>query len=173
MQVEPAPGLELLEYAAEGLRRRLGVDTLSVSCVRVRERALRTLVNTGVLGPGEQRRPAAEHYPFDTFPAAAALMAHRRPYLFGSGVSGDLASASLEVKLEKTSQAAVPLLVGGRVWGELWVASTRGGLALEVGELPLISWAGRRFGAMVEEMLGDGMLLDAAPPNPSERVVLE
>jgi hypothetical protein len=28
--------------------------------------------------------------------------------------------------------------------------------------LPLISWAGTRFGAMVEEMLGDGMVLDAA-----------
>jgi hypothetical protein len=163
MQVEPAPGLQLLEYAAEGLRRRLGVDTLSVSRVRLRDRGLRTLVNTGVLGPGEQRRPAAEHYPFDAFPAAAALVAYRRPYLFGSGAAADFASASLEARLEKTSQAAVPLLVGGRVWGELWVASARGGLALEVGELPLISWAGRRFGAMVEEMLGDGMVLDVTP----------
>jgi hypothetical protein len=94
---------------------------------RVREGALRTLVNTGVLGPGEQRRRFAERYPFDVFPAAAALVAHRRPYLFGSGVFGDFASASLEARLEKNSQAAVPLLVGGRVWGELWVASTRGG----------------------------------------------
>jgi hypothetical protein len=162
MQVEPAPGLELLEYAAEGLRRRLGVDTLSVSCVRVRDRGLRTLVNTGVLGPGEQRRPAAEHYPFDAFPAAAALVAYRRPYLFGSGLAADFASASLEARLEKTSQAGVPLLVGGRVWGELWVASTRRCLPLERGELPLISWAGKRFGDMVEEMLGDGMVLDAA-----------
>jgi hypothetical protein len=166
MQVKPAPGLELLEYAAEGLRRRLGVDTLSVSCVRVQDRALQTLINTGVLGPGEQQRPPAEHYPLDAFPAAAALVAHRRPYLFGSGVPGDSASASLEARLEKTSQAAVPLLVDGRVWGELWVASTRSGLPLERSELPLISWAGRRFGAMVEEMLGDGMVLDAAPPNP-------
>jgi len=166
MQVEPAPGLELLEYAAEGLRLRLGVDTLSVSCVRVGDRALRTLVNTGVLGPGEQRRPAAERYPFDAFPAAAALVAHRRPYLFGSGVPADSASASLEARLEKTSQAAVPLLVGGRVWGELWVASTRRGVPLERSELPLISWAGRRFGVMVEEMLGDGMVLDVTIARP-------
>jgi hypothetical protein len=89
-------------------------------------------------------------------------VAYRRPYLFGSGLAADFASASREARLEKTSQAGVPLLVGGRVWGELWVASTRRGLPLERGELPLISWAGKRFGDMVEEMLGDGMVLDAA-----------
>ena len=165
-QVESGPGVELLEYAAEGLRRRLGVDTLSVSCVRVRDRALRTLVNIGVLGPGEHRRPAAEYCPLDAFPAAAALVEHRWPYLFASGVPADFASASLEARLEKTSQAGVPLLVGGRVWGELWVASTRTGLPLECSELPLISWAGTRIGAIVEEMLGEGMILDVSTARP-------
>jgi hypothetical protein len=137
-----------------------------VSCLRVRDRDLRTLLNTGVLGPGEQRRPAAELYPLERFPAAAALVAHRRPYLFTSDVAADSASAALEARLEKTSQAAVPLVVGEHVWGELWVASTRAGLPLDRTELPLISWAGKRFGLLIEEMLGDGVVVDVTAAEP-------
>ena len=162
MGVGRASGLDLLEDAGEQLRGRLGVDTLSVSRLSRRQRALGVLINAGTLGPGELRQPADERYPLAAFPAAAALVAHRRPYLFGSDSPADPASATLELELEKTSQAAAPLIVGDEVWGELWVASTADGLPLQAPELSLICWAARRFGTEIETMLGDGVDLDAA-----------
>lgn len=164
MRVGSPSGLDLLECAAERVRSQLGVDTLSVSRLGRTGRDLATLVNTGVLGPGELRQPADERYPLDAFPAAAALVAHRRPYLFGSGTSADPASASLEIQLEKTSQAAAPLIVGDEVWGELWVASTADGLPLQAPETALICWAARRFATLIQEMVGDGVDLDIADP---------
>jgi hypothetical protein len=142
------------------------VDTLSVSCLRGRARDLRTLVNVGTLGPGEQRRPAAEHYSLDAFPAAKALVLHRRPYLSTPGAVADPASAELESRLEKTSQAAAPLVNGEEVWGELWVASTPTGLPLARAELPLICWAAEQFGAVVADLVGDGSALGPAVADP-------
>lgn len=162
MGVGRASDLDLLEDAGERLRGRLGVDTLSVSRLSRTEQALGVLVNAGTLGPGELRQPTDERYPLAAFPAAAALVAHRRPYLFGSDSPADPASATLELELEKTSQAAAPLIVGDEVWGELWVASTADGLPLRAPELSLICWAARRFGIEIETMLGDGVDLDAA-----------
>jgi hypothetical protein len=162
MQVGSASILDPLECAAEGLRRELGVDTLSVSCLRSRAGDLRTLVNVGALGPGEHRRPPAECYPLHAFPAADALVRHRRPYLSTRGAVADPASVALEARLEKTSQAAAPLVIGDEVWGELWVASTTAGLPLSRAELPLICWAAERFGPVVAELLGDDSALASA-----------
>jgi hypothetical protein len=162
MRAGPPTGLDLLEHAAEQLRNQLGVDTLSVSRLGRSGRDLGTLVNAGVLGPGEVRQPADERYPLDAFPAAAALVAHRRPYLFGSDTPADPASATLEIQLQKTSQAAAPLIVRDEVWGELWVASTAEGLPLQPAEKALICWAARRFGTLIQEMVGDGVDLAAA-----------
>jgi hypothetical protein len=166
MQVASASILDPLESAAEGLRRQLGVDTLSVSCLRGRAGVLRTLVNAGALGPGEHRRPPAEYYPLHAFPAAEALVAHRRPYLSTHGGVADPASVALEARLEKTSQAAAPLVIGEEVWGELWVASTATGLPLSRAEVPLICWAAERFGHVVAELLGDDSELDSASTAP-------
>jgi hypothetical protein len=162
MPVASASILDPLEASAELLRSQLGVDTLSVSCFRGRAGDLRTLINTGVLGPGEQRRPTAECYPLHAFPAAAALVTHRRPYVSARGAPGDAASVSLEARLEKTSQAAAPVVVEEKVWGELWVASTDAGLPLTRAELPLICWAATRLGHLVAELLAEGIELDAA-----------
>jgi hypothetical protein len=158
--------LDPVETAAESLRGQLGVDTLSVSILRVGAGDLRTLVNVGVLGPGEQRRPAAECYPLRRFPDAAALVVERRPFVSAPGAPGCPASVALEARIEKTSQAAAPVLIEDRVWGELWVASTANGLPLSPSEMPLICWAAARLGEVLAELLEDGADLDPVSADP-------
>ena len=102
--------LDELEDAAEGARRRLGVSTLSISRVLRFAGALHTRVNVGALGDDEERRPAEEVYPLCDFPAAAALVEHRRPYVSSPDSPGDSASVAIEAALAKTSQAAAPLV---------------------------------------------------------------
>jgi hypothetical protein len=155
MDATGRPWLDEIEAAAEELRRHLGVSTLSVSRVEPIAARLETLVNAGILGPDEQRRPAAERYPLSGFPAARALVIHRRPYLFGPGATPDAASMAVQTELHKTSQAAAPLIVGGAVWGELWVASTAQDLPLKHSELPLLCWAAERFADTLAEITAD------------------
>jgi hypothetical protein len=150
-----ATWIDELESAAERLRGQLGVSTLSISRYRTDVCALHTLVNVGVLGRNEERRPAAEVYPLGDFQAAAALVRHRRPYLSAPGVPGDPASLAIEAALGKSSQAAAPLIVDDVVWGELWTASAGSDLMLERSELPLVCWAAERFGAVLAELAGD------------------
>jgi hypothetical protein len=149
------PWLDELEGAAERVRQQLGVSTVSVSYFSRPARALTTLINAGVLGPGEQRRPEWECYPLRDFPAAEALVSHRRPYQSTPAMPGDTASLAIESALGKSSQAAAPLIGGDVVWGELWVASVAGDLPLDPCELPLVNWAAEQFAATLTELIGD------------------
>jgi hypothetical protein len=147
--------LDELERAGDRTRRELGVSTLSISRFAPHIRALSTLCNTGTLGPGEQRRPTVEQYPLSEFPAARALVTYRRPYISTPGLSGDLASVALEAALDKSSQAAAPLIIDDGVWGEVWVASTASELPLARRELPLICWAADQLAATLAQIIGD------------------
>jgi diguanylate cyclase (GGDEF)-like protein len=113
-----------LELAAELALRTGGAASLSIS--RAEPRGLRTLLNVGALGPGEQRRPASERYPYARYPRAAALAGEARPYVVNRADTwADSGSLELLVALGKEGQLAVPLRIEEEVWGELWVASTR------------------------------------------------
>jgi hypothetical protein len=147
--------LDELEGAAERVRRHLGVSTVSVSYFSRPARALNTLINAGVLGPSEERRPASEWYPLRDFPAAEALVSHRRPFQSTPAMPGDAALLAIEVALGKSSQAGAPLIGGNAVWGELWVASAVGDLPLDPCELPLVSWAAEQFATTLTELIGD------------------
>ena len=130
MRPAPAAVLDPLEDFAEHVRAEIGVCTLAISAFDRTGNELRTLVNTGVLGPGQERRPAYERYPLRLFPAAAALVHERSPYVVSSAEPGDPASHTLAAALMKTSQSAAPIVVDGEVWGELWAGSTADGLPL-------------------------------------------
>ena len=149
------PWLDVIEYAAERMRRELGVATLSVSRFDSGDAVLRTLVNAGHLGPGEERRPRHEVYPLARYPLVARLYAARRPYLSTPGAPGDAAAVACESALGKSSQAAAPLVVGGRVWGELWAASTSEQRPLTRADLPDVCAAAERFAAGLARLLAD------------------
>jgi GAF domain-containing protein len=135
----------LLITEAERARIALDAEVAAVSRWEREAGILRTLVNVGTLRPGEERFPADETYPLDAFPAVAALLREGRAYLD----PGDVSSASLAASQALGSHAAVPVVVEGATWGELWVARTPGAPALtelDVGTL--------RLGA---SRLGDGL----------------
>ena len=104
---------------AEAERARIAVDgeTCSISRWDRTTDTLTVLVNIGRLGSRYQRFPEDEIYPLDSFPAVAALLRDGRAYLDPTDVS----SMALTVQMRYASHAAVPIMVAGECWGELWV----------------------------------------------------
>ena len=129
---------EILAEEAERVLRRLPVACASISVWEREAGLLRTVVNAGVLAPGEEERPDDETYPVHTFPALAALLERRAPYCFGPGDPIDVSSASLVASLGKETQAAAPIVPGSEVWGALWVATLPGARPLTRADLPWI-----------------------------------
>jgi diguanylate cyclase (GGDEF)-like protein len=102
------------------------VDGASLSISRWdRERGLlRTLVNVGLLGPGETRFPADETYSMEPWPEVVGLVEDRMSFVSTRG-DGTPEGEQL-AELRKASGISVPILVEARVWGELWAARTEG-----------------------------------------------
>jgi len=133
-----AAALDRLAAEAERVRRALGVAMAAVSVWEREHGRVRTLVNAGVLGAGEQARPSGELYPVDSFPALVNLLEHRRPYCFGRGDAIDVSSASLAASLGKETQAAAPITWRGEVSGSLWVATAPDERPLTAADIPRI-----------------------------------
>jgi diguanylate cyclase (GGDEF)-like protein len=110
---------------------------LPVVDARAPDAVLQTLVNVGVLHPGEERWPVAEYYPMADFPKVSASIQSRDSRSIITTV-GDAGAGSPEAALlERTGRAAsltAPMLVNGEPWGELWVARGSGGPAFTDGE---------------------------------------
>src|SRR3954453_18341679 len=71
---------EVLEVAAEEARAAIGAASLSVSRWERDAAALRTIINVGDLGPGEERYPANEVHPLSEDRAAERLVLEGQPY---------------------------------------------------------------------------------------------
>jgi GAF domain-containing protein len=125
----------LLADHAERVRHTLQVACAAVSCWEREPGRLRTLVNVGVLASPDEAFPADEVYPLDTFPAIDALLRFGRPYVDPP----DVASSAVLARMSFGSQAAVPIVVEGRVWGELWAATEAGGRTLRADDLAVLT----------------------------------
>jgi hypothetical protein len=162
MSTRPPPPLRgdaalvVLAAAAERARLVLGVDSASISEWEREHGCLRTRVNAGVLGPGEERRPTDEVYPVHTFPALVTLLEKRTPYCFGHGDPVDVSSASLAASLGKDTHAAAPISLRGQVWGSLWVASVPGGRPLARGDIPRIVRAANGIARVLDDAAAAG-----------------
>lgn len=108
---------------ADRARRRCRADSASLSAWEPPERRVKTLVNAGRLSRDQERWPENEVYPLDSFPAVAALIEQRRAYILTPDEPGDVASHALAASLAKTSQAGAPVMLGDRLWGQLWIAT--------------------------------------------------
>ena len=146
---------EVFAAAAERIRASLGVDTVSISVWERERGCLRTLVNAGELGPGEQPRPDDEAYPVHTFPALVTLLERRTPFCFGLGDPVDVSSASLAASLGKETQAAAPIAWRSAVWGSLWVASVPGGRPLTAGDVPRLVRAANEVARLLDGIAHD------------------
>lgn len=129
---------DALEVIAEESRAALDAASFSISRWQRESGVLRTLINVGDLGPGEQRWPANEIYPLADYRLVTELLRHGRPYVTSvDDHPPDSPATSLIRSLNKESELAVPIMCHGSMWGELWATGT----------------AGRRFGAADIELL--------------------
>jgi GAF domain-containing protein len=146
----PSPSSDLralLADQAELVLHELGASCAAISCWERDRDVMRTLVNVGELEPEDEAFPEEELYPLDTFPAVAALLRFGRPYLDPPDVS----SSALAVHMRFGSHAAVPLVVDGRVWGELWVAAGLGGRRLAAEDVITLANAAEPIGRLLAE----------------------
>src|SRR3954452_19035591 len=132
----------LLLAEAERARAAVQAHCAAISRWEHGSDVLRTLVHVGTLEPGHERFPEDELYPLDSFPAVAALLREGRPYLNPDDVS----SVALSAHHRYNSHAAVPIVVGGERWGELWVSRKSGGPMLVGGDVDRLHLIAERLG---------------------------
>ena len=116
---------EILETAANEARVAIGAASLSVDRWIRDANILRTVINTGDLGPGEERYPSNEIYALASDACARAVLLDHRPYA-SSLDDPDLDPVEREILLGfgKHSVCAAPIVFGGEAWGQLWAART-------------------------------------------------
>ncbi|HLM08425.1 MAG TPA: sensor domain-containing diguanylate cyclase [Thermoleophilaceae bacterium] len=118
---------EVLELAAERALAAIGGASLSVSRWDMDAGLVRTLVNVGDLGPGEQRFPEDETYSVEDYPSILSVMNEGRPhYATVDDEGSDPAMRALLQRLGKESSLAVPMILDGKPWGELEVMTAPG-----------------------------------------------
>ena len=126
---------DVLELAAERSLKAVGGSSLAISRLDAEAGVIRTLVNVGELGPGEERFPKNETYAVDDYPSM------RRAMREGGSSLGtiddpdtDPALRDLLKRLGKESSLAVPIMLAGEPWGELEVMTAPGHPRLAPGD---------------------------------------
>jgi diguanylate cyclase (GGDEF)-like protein len=118
---------EVLELAAERALEALGGSSLAISRWDTEAGVVRTLVNVGELGPGEERFPKDETYSIDDYPSVARVIREGRSSVAAvDDPEADKAQRELLVRLGKESSLSVPMVLRGEPWGELWVTTAPG-----------------------------------------------
>jgi diguanylate cyclase (GGDEF)-like protein len=118
---------EVLEPAAEEARLAIGAAALGISRWEREANVLRTLINVGELGQGTDRYPEDEVYSVDDAPNLQRLLLRRQAYFNAvDDPAADPVAVSQLIAFEKDSEVAVPIIVEGESWGEVWAATTHG-----------------------------------------------
>ena len=116
---------DLIETVAETTCELLDASSVSISRLEDDRSTLRTLINVGSLGPGEERRPADETYPVADFPDSLAFLVGqpvRRVVTDVDDPQAEPAEVALLRSLGKSSSLQTPIILDSRVWGELWAS---------------------------------------------------
>jgi diguanylate cyclase (GGDEF)-like protein len=118
---------DVMEQAAEAALAVTGAASLSISRWESDRAAMRTLINVGQLGPGEERFPADEVYSLSDNPVVAKLLRDAEPYRTAVDDPGASSAAVAVLKaLGKESDVGVPILLDDEVWGEVWASTAKG-----------------------------------------------
>jgi diguanylate cyclase (GGDEF)-like protein len=118
---------QVLEVAAEEARAAIEAASLSVSRWELDSGALRTIINVGALGPGEERYPAAEIYPLGEDLSGQRLLTEGIAYFNAVDDPGvDSWCAARLRRLGKESELGVPIMVEGEPWGEVYATTAPG-----------------------------------------------
>jgi diguanylate cyclase (GGDEF)-like protein len=118
---------EVLELAAERALEALGGSSLAISRWDLESGSVRTLINVGELGPGEERFPENEIYSEHDYPSVVEVIREGRSSLAAvDDPETDEAQRELLLRLGKESSLSVPMVFRGEPWGELWVTTAPG-----------------------------------------------
>jgi diguanylate cyclase (GGDEF)-like protein len=118
---------DVMEQAAEAALEVTAAASLSISRWEPNREAMRTLINVGDLGPGEERFPLDERYSLAENPVLVKLLHDAVPYRTDiDDPAASPAAVALLRSLEKDSDIGVPILLDGEVWGEVWAATAAG-----------------------------------------------
>ncbi len=117
---------DVLEVAAEQTLEALGAASVSISRWDRDRGVLRTLINAGDLGPGEERWPEDEIFPLADYPGLVGLLQRGEPYVTDvDDPTADEKAIALLRELGKGAEIAAPIWYEGRLWGELWATTAR------------------------------------------------
>jgi diguanylate cyclase (GGDEF)-like protein len=118
---------EVLELAAERALEALGASSLAISRWDMESGVVRTLVNVGELGPGEERFPKDETYSVHDYPSVVTVIREGGSSLAAvDDPNTDEPQRELLRRLGKESSLSVPMIFRGEPWGELWVTTAPG-----------------------------------------------
>jgi diguanylate cyclase (GGDEF)-like protein/putative nucleotidyltransferase with HDIG domain len=112
---------DLVEVAAEEAWHAVAATSVAISRFEAGGRLMRVLVNVGTLADWEVRRPADETYRIDDDDELRGLLLAGRSYVTSLDDPEGLAAEHVLLRaLGRHSSAAVPIVLGGQTWGELW-----------------------------------------------------
>src|SRR5215210_7180369 len=118
---------DVLELAAERALEALGGSSLAISRWDMESGVVRTLVNVGELGPGEERFPENETYSVHDYPSVVTVIREGGSSLAAvDDPDTDEPQRELLLRLGKESSLSVPMVFRGEPWGELWVTTVPG-----------------------------------------------
>jgi diguanylate cyclase (GGDEF)-like protein len=117
---------EVLELAAERALEALGGSSLAISRWEQDAGVVRTLVNVGELGPGEERFPKDETYSVEDYPSMGFLREGGSSLAAIDDPDSDPAQRELLKRLGKEASLSVPMMLHGEPWGELEVMTAPG-----------------------------------------------
>ncbi|MCL8249815.1 sensor domain-containing diguanylate cyclase [Aeromicrobium fastidiosum] len=112
---------DILETAAEQARTALGAATVSISRLNDSGEDVRTLINVGDLGDGEERWPADETYPVSGLSRLTSAIRERRTFV--DSIDDEELPEEERYLLErfgKGSSLSTAIVVDGRSWGEFY-----------------------------------------------------
>ncbi len=119
---------DVLKVIAEQSLQALDAASFSISRWERQRDALRTLINVGELGPGEERWPADEEYSFADYGYVLGLLQQGQSYVNAVDDEDETNAAGVALlrQVKKVSQLAVPVMHDSVMWGELWASGSRG-----------------------------------------------
>ena len=133
------PLRELLEAATESALSAVVLASVSVSRLELGTGCVRTVLNAGRLGPGEQRWPAEETYEIADFPQLRQVVQDMRPWVARvDDPASDPTEVALLRRLGKGSAVALPIIVDGVMWGELYATRDLGAQPLGAVDVQLL-----------------------------------
>jgi len=158
---------DVVETAADAALEALGVSSLSISRWERDHGELRTLINVGDLGEGEERHPADEVYRTAGFPDLDELVHRRRPHRASvADPEADPDEVALLRSLGKAESLAVPIVYGEDVWGELYATQAEGRPGFDDRDLRFLQAIADQIAAAVGRAEVFGRLAELAYSDP-------